>query len=100
MASIYILHFNKPYWHNAKHYVGYTKFTAEERIAKHRNGNGSLLVSYALKHRCDFELSHDETFDTTQEARYRERQLKREGHLSRHCSICSNTKLHKLKERD
>ncbi len=90
MADMYLLHFERPYWGKARHYVGYTKFTAEERIATHRSGKGSLLVNYALnKKGIEFQLAFKETFDTCEEARKRERQLKQWHGLNRVCPICA-----------
>lgn len=93
MAELYLLHFNKPYWTNCRHYVGYTKFTAEERCAVHRgvkkNGSKpSKLVQYALRQGIDFVIAHVERFDTDWEARQRERKLKRGGKLSKLCPVC------------
>jgi len=88
-SEVYILHFDKPYWNRARHYVGYTTIGADNRIKKHRNGTGSLLVNYAHnKKGIEFQTGLIEQFATRPLARWRERQLKREGHLSRHCEIC------------
>ena len=88
-SDVYILHFDKPYWNRARHYVGYTTIGAEERIEKHRNGKGSLLVNYAHnKLGIEFAVGMIEQFATRTLARWRERQLKKEGHLARHCKIC------------
>lgn len=48
MATLYILHFDRPYWTNCQHYIGYTTVPLEERLQRHRNGDGSRLVRYAL----------------------------------------------------
>ncbi len=88
-AEIYILHFSSPYWGKAKHYVGYTTIGAENRIEKHRTGKGSLLVNYALnKKGIDFVVGLIEAFSCKPLARWREKQLKHEGHLARHCEVC------------
>lgn len=90
-SEVYILHFEQPYWNRARHYVGYTTIGAENRIEKHRTGNGSLLVNYAHnKKGIDFVVGLIEQYATRPLARWRERQLKREGHLARHCEICNN----------
>lgn len=90
-SEVYILHFERPYWNRARHYVGYTTIGANERIALHRKGKGSLLVNYAHnKMGIDFSIGLVEQFTTRILARWRERQLKKEGHLSRHCEICRN----------
>lgn len=90
--EVYILHFESRYWNNARHYVGYTTLGANERIKKHRNGTGSLLVRYALDKGCDFVVGLVERFDTKEQARWRELRLKREGHLARHCKVCQENK--------
>ena len=88
-SEVYILHFERAYWSHARHYVGYTTIGAQERIAKHRSGRGSLLVNYAHnKKGIDFVVGLVEQFANRKLARWREKQLKREGHLARHCEIC------------
>ena len=88
MADLYILHFDKPVWGKARHYVGYTTIGVEERIKVHRLGCGAKFVAYALKNGNDFKVSYTEHFDTRKEARRRELKLKRERNLSSHCLIC------------
>jgi len=95
VAELYILHFKKPYWKNCQHYVGYTKFTAEERCAVHRgvmkNGSKpSKLVQYALNHGNDFVIALVEQFNEDWEARQAERKIKRSGGGKRLCPICQN----------
>jgi len=88
-SEVYILHFEEAYWTNARHYVGYTTIGAENRIEKHRNGTGSLLVNYAHnKMGIEFAVGMVENYVSKQLARWREKQLKKEGHLARHCKIC------------
>src|SRR3972149_7896922 len=88
--EVYILPFQSPYWKQARHYVGYTTKGTAARVEKHRAGRGSLLVNYALnKKGIDFTIGLVESFDTKDEARWREIRLKHEGHLSRHCEICN-----------
>ena len=89
MPEVYLLHFNKPYWANARHYIGYTKFTAAERCKLHREGKGSRLVDYALRHGCAFVIAHAEHFETKQEARARERRIKKNGRIKNLCPICN-----------
>jgi len=88
-SEVYILHFQSPYWTRCRHYVGYTTRDVETRVSEHRSGKGSLLVNYAHnKKGIDFVVGLVEQFATRKLARWREKQLKREGHLSRHCKIC------------
>lgn len=87
--DLYILHFQQPFWTNARHYVGCTKLGVAERVKIHRSGRGSRLVDYALnKKGIEFQVGCVEHFDTPEQARWRELRLKHEGHLSRHCSLC------------
>ena len=72
MPEVYLLHFNKPYWANARHYIGYTKFTAAERCKLHREGKGSRLVDYALRHGCAFVIAHAEHLKASQGIRMNE----------------------------
>lgn len=100
MAEVYILHFDKPYWNKCQHYIGYTKFTAEQRCAVHRgkakNGSKpSKLVQYALAHGNDFVIAYKEAFDDDWKARQRERQLKHSGHLARLCPVCKHEAIHR-----
>lgn len=92
-AEVYILHFKRTYWGHAQHYVGYTTIGALARINLHRRGRGSLLVNYATNTLgIDFAVGLIEPFATRLLARWREKQLKREKHLSRHCEICQKEK--------
>ena len=88
MTTVYILHFDKPYWKTCQHYVGYTKFPVNERLKKHKDGTGCKIAKYAMSKGIDFLLVHTEEFDTISEARRREKQLKKEGNLKRRCSVC------------
>lgn len=97
--EVYILHFDKPYWNNCKHYVGYSSKGTLARVAKHMDGKGSLLVNYAYNVKgIDFTIAHIETVDylgapfDKLTAMIRERELKREKNLSRHCPICQKEK--------
>ena len=92
-SEVYILHFDRPYWGIARHYVGYTTIGAEERIRLHRSGKGSLLVNYAHnKQGIGFVVGMVENYANRTLARWREKQLKRQGHLARHCGVCRKEK--------
>ena len=85
---MYILHFDRPYWANARHYVGYTTIGVDKRIAIHRKGKGSKLVDYALRHGIDFVVANTEEFDTKWEARSRERKIKKSKNIKKTCKVC------------
>lgn len=91
-AQIYLLHFDKPYWKNCRHYVGYTTIGVENRVAVHRrelkgHGRPSMLVDYALQNGCDFQVALVEDYDCIQMAKHREYKIKRRG-VVRCCPIC------------
>jgi predicted GIY-YIG superfamily endonuclease len=86
--DLYILHLNGKIANHAQHYVGYTTLGVNERIKRHRSGDGAKMIAHALRIGLDFQIGHLEHFATAEEARYREIRLKREKNLARHCDIC------------
>lgn len=99
-AYLYLLHFDRPYWtssHPCRHYLGYTTKTVPERMEKHRAGNGSKLVAYALRGGCDFTVVMTQAFTSKTAARQEEKRLKRNGHHDRNCPLCrrASTQLRK-----
>jgi hypothetical protein len=80
---IYIVHFEKPY-HHARHYLGYCADGAlEQRLARHRAGQGSRLM-YAIELAgIDFVISLTHPGDRTFE-----RKLKRAKNTPRFCPLC------------
>lgn len=42
-VTVYLIHFDSPYRH-ARHYIGVTDGDINERIARHRAGNGARLI--------------------------------------------------------
>lgn len=88
MATLYVLHFNRPYWMNCRHYVGYTSLPLERRLEAHRSGRGSLLVRYALKQGCDFEVAYQLDVPTAAEARRIELRIKKLKRMPQTCPLC------------
>lgn len=54
MGTVYLLHFSRSYRH-ARHYIGYTD-NLEERLARHRAGNGARLIEVITKIGITFEV--------------------------------------------
>jgi transposase len=80
---IYILHFDSPYFH-ARHYVGYcTDGTLEERLARHRSGQGSRLMLAIELAGIGFTVALTHAGD-----RHFERRLKRAKNTARFCPLC------------
>lgn len=81
---IYILHFDTSY-HHAKHYVGYcADGTLEQRLARHRAGQGSRLMLAIELAGIGFTVALTHPGD-----RHFERKLKRAKNTSRFCPLCS-----------
>lgn len=84
VGTIYLLHFNKPFGH-ARHYLGWAR-DLEARLADHLAGRGARLL--AVIHSADITWQLARTWPGT---RARERQIKRQGGLSRCCPLCGVT---------
>jgi predicted GIY-YIG superfamily endonuclease len=81
---IYIIHFEKPYYH-ARHYVGYCKEgLLDQRLAQHRAGTGARLMWAVEEAGLDWTVALTHPGD-----RHFERTLKRAKNTPRFCPICS-----------
>lgn len=79
---VYLLHFDRPYKH-AGHYLGWTR-DLEARLSDHRAGSGANLLAVIKAAGIGFVLAR--TWSPAD--RHRERQIKRQGGLSRSCPEC------------
>ena len=76
-ATLYLLHFTQPVAH-ARHYLGYTTLPLDERLRRHRSGDGAVLLRVLVRERGgDFIVAATKTFDTPEAARDAERKGKR-----------------------
>lgn len=82
VGTIYLLHFEAPYQH-ARHYLGWTGGELTTRLADHAAGNGARLLAVVASAGIQWRLAR--IWDGT---RARERQIKRQGGLSRSCPLC------------
>jgi predicted GIY-YIG superfamily endonuclease len=90
-ASVYILHFSSAHYH-ARHYCG-VAHDLEERLARHRAGNGAKLMEVVKKAGIDFEVCRLWRFDTFEEAHDFERKLKKWQMSPRLCPLCTGKPL-------
>ena len=81
VGMVYLLHFERPY-HHARHYCGWTN-DLPARLAAHRAGRGARLIEVVTHAGIGFHLAR-----TWPGTRTRERQIKRQGGLSRCCPLC------------
>lgn len=81
---VYLLHFAEKY-HHAQHYLGWTD-SLEERLARHRAGNGSKLVRAVIESGIDFVVAR-----TWRGNRRKERTLKKWKKSRLLCPICKST---------
>lgn len=79
---VYLIHFERPYRH-ARHYLGWAA-QLDARIAHHRAGTGARLL--AVVNAAGIGWSVVRVWDPA--SRTRERQIKRQGGLSRCCPAC------------
>lgn len=82
--TIYLLHFNQPYFH-ARHYLGSTD-DLTRRLAEHRSGQGSKLIAAAMAAGISFQLVRTWPGDRSQE-----RQLHNRKNSPKLCPICAGT---------
>ena len=90
---IYLLHFDRPYAH-ARHYLGWTNGKLGMRLDRHAAGNGARLLAVVASAGIGWSLAR-----TWPGTRARERQIKRQGGLSRSCPQCGVTPLSKVDRR-
>lgn len=83
MGTIYLLHFDPQYKH-AKHYLGWTSKTVEERVYEHLKGEGSPLVRAAT--RAGHGVIIARTWADTD--RFEERRMKNTKNVPMFCPIC------------
>lgn len=83
-GTIYLLHFDPPYKH-ARHYLGWTSKTVEERVFAHLRGDGSPLVKAAT--RAGHGIVIADTWEDTD--RFEERRMKNTHRVPDFCPICN-----------
>jgi predicted GIY-YIG superfamily endonuclease len=91
MATLYLLHLDRKFHGRAGHYVGYTARLLELRLRDHGTRRGARLLHLARQEGIGFRVALTEEHPDANAARQRERRLKREGHLDRHCGVCRGT---------
>lgn len=92
IGTVYLLHFTKPFRH-ARHYLGWTERDLPARLDEHAAGNGARLLAAVASAGITWHLAR-----TWEGTRARERQLKRQGGLSRSCPLCG-VRPHRLTDR-
>src|SRR5690348_17032605 len=80
-ATVYLLHFDRPYRH-ARHYTGWT-CDLEGRLIDHANGHGARLTQVVRDHGIGWTVAR-----TWPGTRTLARALTRQGGASRRCPLC------------
>jgi predicted GIY-YIG superfamily endonuclease len=80
-GTVYLLHFDQPYKH-ARHYLGWAR-NVPRRLAEHAAGRGARLLAVVREAGIGWQLAR-----LWPGSRARERQIKRQGGLSRCCPLC------------
>jgi len=83
-GTLYLLHFSRPLSH-AKHYLGFTTRTPEDRLREHLEGKGSPLVKAAVEAGIDVTISRTWRDKTRSD----ERSLKNQKNGPRLCPCCN-----------
>lgn len=88
MFRLYIIHFEKPYYH-AKHYIGITGQSLQTRLKKHRKRDGSCLTRAVVKADIKLQSIHllGEFFNADL-ARQAEIKLKNRKESAKFCPRC------------
>jgi len=81
-TGVYLIHFETPY-HHARHYIGYSP-NIEERIKKHRAGNGARLMEVVNEAKIAWRVA----FIWPNADRAFERKLKDRHGAGKLCPIC------------
>lgn len=84
-GKVYLLHFTRKY-HHAGHYLGFAE-DVEERLERHRKGQGARLIEVIVAAGIDFVLVREWDGD-----RKLERRLKKWKKSSQLCPICQAAK--------
>ena len=87
-GTVYLLHFDDPVA-GCRHYVGYTT-NLKRRLWQHQNGRGSRLTKRV--HAAGVQMRLPRTWVGGLDL---ERQIKREGHFTRHCALCQRSEAEK-----
>jgi predicted GIY-YIG superfamily endonuclease len=82
--TVYLLHIDPPLKH-ARHYIGFTNRTVEERLDDHTSSKGSPLIAAAIKNGSSVTVGRI----WNGEGRELERRLKKQKNSRRHCTLCS-----------
>ncbi len=84
---VYLLHFSEPFKH-ARHYIGFTESGLEQRMERHRSGDGAKILRALKLNGITFEV-----VKTWEEGdRDFERKLKNQKNSKRHCPHCLKKK--------
>lgn len=87
---IYVIHFDQPLAH-ANHYIGYCEDgRLDERIARHRAGNGAKILAALNRLDITYRIVH-----TLPGTRDDERRIKNRKNAKRLCPICHPKKFRK-----
>jgi predicted GIY-YIG superfamily endonuclease len=82
VGTVYLLHFDRPYWGPMQHYVGFTR-NLPQRLRAHREGDGCLTTRRAFDQGIGFTLARIWWPGTLR----LERQIKDRGPVN-YCPVC------------
>jgi len=83
MATVYLIHFERPY-HHAQHYLGLTRIGIERRLERHKGQNGARLLRAVQQAGIDYSVVR-----TWEGEAALERQLKSRKCSRVFCPVCT-----------
>lgn len=93
MATVYLIHLDRPIKHS-RHYIGYTALeSAELRLKRHKQGDGAEFLAYANELGIEYDIARRWEFPDWKSARAFERKLKHYKNAPRYCPICNQIPL-------
>lgn len=88
---VYLIHFDRPFKH-ARHYLGSTRLTIEERLERHRSGTGAVLLKMLQKEGIGYRVVRIWKAGTEKKDRKLEKKLKRQASNVKKCPVCNPEK--------
>lgn len=94
IGIVYLLHFDRPLG-RARHYLGWTSLSLEERLARHNSNDGAAILR-AIK-QVGIGYSVAAVYENVD--RHFERKLKNKKAATRWCPMCKENHSHQLLRR-
>ena len=92
--TVYLIHFESKL-HRAQHYIGCTYLGVEERLARHKSGNGARLLNACNVLGIEYKVVSTVDFESREEAYAFERKMKARKKARLFCPVCEELRKNK-----